>query len=301
MNSYDKTNRIIISGATGFVGRYTLERFLKRNYNVFAISRSETECRKDGVNWIVGDLSEQKNIPLIANQIERASSMIHLAADISVPGDSGTMANNIGGTYTSLEIARMAGVKHFIYLSSIPVIGKAVSTPIDESHPVFPQTPYHWSKYLGEKMVEQYRECFDTICILRIPSPIGVGMRKNVFLCSVMKKLINNEDVEVYGTGKRKQNYLDVRDIADAIVQVAEKEIDGMYLLGGEQSISNKELVELCREITGSKSKISYNIHPDAQENDCWIISYDKAREDFDFSPRYGFPESCRWIYEAMV
>ena len=224
--------------------------------------------------------------------------MIHLAADISVPGNSTTIGNNIVGMSTSLEIAKQTFTEHFIYLSSIPVIGAIRYTPIDENHTVMPKTPYHWSKYLCERMLEQYQSYFKTT-ILRIPSPIGVGMRQNTFLSMVLSKMLAGSDVEVFGKGTRIQNYIDVRDIARCFMRVIETQAEGLYLISGNESISNIQLAQMCKDILHSESSILTDLCDDPEESFKWIISSSKAKECLDFQPKYSLTESIQWILAA--
>ena len=125
-------------------------------------------------------------------------------------------------------------------------------------------------------------------------------MRTNVFLPLVLKKMLKGDEVEIYGEGKRIQNYIDVRDIAEAISNIIENKSQGLYLIAGAKSISNADLVELCKKITRSSSKIIKGMHVDTEESDQWIISYRKAMTAFGYSPQYNLESTIRWICEGL-
>lgn len=291
---------IIVTGANGFIGRYAVNRLILEKYKVYTIDRNDRKFGAPEVTHIKAELSNSENVPDVIEKIGAADIMIHLAADIAVPGDSITIGNNISGLINTIAIAQKSRVRHFIYLSSIPLIGKISYIPIDEKHPVHPRSSYHWSKWLGEKMLEDCCDIFETISKIRIPSPIGAGMRDNVFLPSLLKKMIRGDDVEIYGSGKRIQNYIDVRDIAEALLGVIKNKSQGLYLIAGERSISNWDLAKLCKQTICSSSKIIKGAHIDPEESEQWIISYKKAMSEFDYSPQYDLKTSIRWIYENL-
>lgn len=84
--------------------------------------------------------------------------------------------------------------------------------------------------------------------ILRIPSPIGVGMNPTNFLSVLFDKCLSNQDIELFGQGLRIQNYIDVRDVAEAINQVIEYPNSDLFLIAGSKSISNKDLAFCVKE-----------------------------------------------------
>lgn len=291
--------RVIVTGADGFIGRYVLESLIGAGYYAYAISRHKQQYTSPAVTNLCLDLVKIEDISTPLHGLSPAASLIHLAADIRVPGDAEGVGNNILCLLSAIKLAVQMKVRHFVYLSSIPVIGKILYTPIDEGHPVCPKTPYHWSKYLGETILEQFAKSFETVTVLRIPSPLGWGMRRNVFLPFVLEKMAHGEDVEIYGEGGRIQNYLDVRDIAESILQVMEKSPRGLYLLSG-QSISNWDLAVLCKKITGNKVALVRGKHADKAEKEKWLVSSSKARREWGFAPKRDLDVTVSWLYEGI-
>ncbi len=290
--------KVIVTGSSGFIGRYVTTRLLETGYAVISIDCQDNK-QDNSIVHITSKLSDCSSVDKCVAEIKQADVMVHLAADISVPGDAATIGNNVGCMLSALIIAEKCNVKHFIYLSSIPVIGEIKYTPIDELHPVHPKTPYHWSKYICEQMLNSYGDIFETITIIRIPSPIGVGMRNNVFLSVLINKMLKNENVDIYGTGSRIQNYIDVRDVAEAILQVVQMKSQGLYLIAGKESISNLALADLCKSILGKYVQIQCGRYPDPEESEKWIISYYEAQKTFGYQP-YGIEDTIRWIYSCF-
>ena len=292
--------RAFITGATGFIGRYVCERLSLDGITVVGLCRKkENTIAVDADEVVVGDISLDSFPDKIITEVDHCDVIVHLAASIVVPDCADTIPINVYGTKNVLTLAKKWEVKKFIFLSSIPVIGIPIDIPVTEKHVAIPRTLYHMSKYIGEKMIE-YGDLSGVSTILRISSPIGPGMKSDSFLSTILRKLIKNADVEVYGNGERVQNYIDVRDIAKLIGRCVEIPNTGLYVIGGRKSYSNKEVVDICRAATGSSSKILYGTHEDKEEMYKWIISSQKAMCELEYEPEFEFPNSIEWILGSM-
>lgn len=288
--------KVIVTGGSGFVGGCLVPKLISENYDVVMLSRKDTDEIDKKVCMLNVDLSDDESVNRCMSYVPAADAFVHLAADVSVPGNVNTIGNNIKGMQSAMKIAARAGVKKFIYISSIPVIGEIKYIPIDERHPVNPQTSYHWSKYLCEVMLEHNKETIGSTMVLRLPSPIGVGMNDNTFMSMLIDRFIKNKDVEIYGNGNRIQNYMDVRDISDAIIKAIRSHETGKILVAGEKSISNYELALLIKRITNSSSKVITGLHEDCEESNKWIINTTHAYEILRFKPQYSIEDSILWI-----
>lgn len=296
--------KVLITGATGFIGQYVVCGLIRAGYNIVCISRNSfhiAENKKKYVEVLIADITQISQIEKLRTLLDECEVIIHLAAIIQIPGSDLTIDTNVKGTYCILKLAEELSIKKFIYLSSIPVIGIPVQLPITEAHPVSPTTLYHITKYVGEQLVQYV--CKDNIVwnIIRIPSPIGRGMKKNNLLSILLKRFMENKPVEIYGTGNRIQNYVDVRDVADFLISIIPVVKSGCFLISGEQSISNLELAKLCAKITKSHSEIFVGKHPDPEESMQWIISSQKAKEQLNYKPQFSLEESISWIYQEKI
>lgn len=293
--------KVLVTGASGFVGRYLIHELMERNYEVVALVHKS--CAKlDGVlTTIKADISNEQVLQILDREnCKNIDIIIHLAANLDMHGSDEVIDVNCQGTYHMIKFANQVHAKHFIYLSSIPIIGVPKETPITEEHPVNPRTLYHITKYAGEQMVRELCESAMLRTIFRIPSPIGVGMRTDNFLTNLLEKCLKNETIELFGKGTRIQNYIDVRDIGIPIIQSIYLAKTGLFLLAGKEEISNRNLASLCRNITKTKSDIIFGKRKDPEENNKWIISIEKAKNELGFMPRYSLEETIGWIYDSM-
>lgn len=290
---------VLITGINGFIGTYTADWLKSQGLDVCGIIKKNSK-NDNGFRCIPADISGQDFFENMTASDIKCDAIVHLAADLNMKGSEQTVNTNCTGTYNICRLANYWNVKKLIYMSSIPVIGIPQNIPVTEEHPVNPKTLYHITKYTGELIVQQCCNSSVSRNIIRIPSPIGLGMNRSTLLPVILKRCFMNEDILLYGRGLRKQNYIDVRDISQAIVKSLFSIEDGLFNIAGRESITNLDLAKRCLEITDSDSQIVFNGMPDNEESCIWDISIEKAERILGYSPRFTLEESIRWIYQGM-
>ncbi|MDD5859484.1 MAG: NAD(P)-dependent oxidoreductase [Eubacteriales bacterium] len=301
---------ILVTGACGFIGSYVVRALLAGGSRVLAVDHGKDvrELLREASGGAESlpserlrtadlDLTDAEAVRAFAEAAPHVDAVIHLAASLSMTGDSSLIVNCLGTNHV-VELTNRLGAEQLIYMSSIPVIGTPEHIPVTESHPVAPKTVYHISKLAGEQMAAALTAPSVRTLIFRISSPIGVGMNPRNFLTFLIRQCRENEPVTLYGRGARVQNYIDVRDIADTLAKAVGTDAEGLYLLAGE-SASNLELAELVKRETGSWSDIVPSDRPDPEAADRWVISAEKAARDLGFSPKHTLADSVRWILDA--
>lgn len=290
-------SKILITGAAGFIGTYVTEHLLAQGYDVVALTNSEKlNMQSERLTIVKVDICDEGIVKEVSQTVGQCQTVVHLAADIHVPGDGQTIQVNCLGTYHVTELANELKADKFVYMSSVPVIGKPTVVPVTEEHPLQPKTLYHITKLTGESIVDQVGRPEMSKIILRIPSPVGRGMRQNAFLYRIIEQCRKGQDILLYGSGGRVQNYIDVRDIAEAVRLSVEKEAEGVFLIAGE-SVSNLQAAEKCIACTNASSQITFSGVEDAEETDRWEISGKKAKEVLGYAPRHALKETIEWIY----
>lgn len=287
---------VLLTGASGFIGRYVTECLVENGCEVFVLQHHDKVKERKGVRVIQADICSQCLPDIVLDGVRKCDYVIHLAADTNITGNDKTLMTNCVGTYYMAKLAKELQAKCFLFLSSIPVIGEPKELPITENHSVSPKTLYHITKYAGEMIVANECSREMNTLIYRISSPVGLGMNPGNYLSFLLKKCIANEEIELYGQGMRIQNYIDVRDIARAVFCGIDSGRSGLYLIAGNEGISNRELAFLCGRITGASSEIIWGRRPDFEESNRWIISNEKARYELGFSPEYTISDTVKWI-----
>lgn len=290
--------RVLVTGSNGFVGKYVVQKLISEGYHVIGIGRTHNDFEHEKFSFYQADITDKEQLCTFFKLNSDISGIVHLAADININGSDNTIITNCLGTYYLSYYSVINKLKFFVNISSIPVIGKPIIIPVTEEHPTHPDSLYHISKLTGEQIVENTCAGFMKIFNLRISSPIGIGMPDKNYLSVLIDKCIKNEAIEVYGTGARVQNYIDVRDVADAIVCAMRSDKSGLYLIAADESISNIELAKLCINLLNSHSEIVLNRIADAEEGNKWHISAQKACQEIGFLPKHTLSETIKWIYE---
>ncbi len=151
--------RVLVTGATGFIGSHLVEELLWKGYEVAALIRTSSDLRwlrgKKG-EFIYGDLLQDGNIP----PLDGFSYIFHLAGVTRVVRREGFYRVNQGGTERLVDAARKAGgIKRFVYLSSQAAAGPSSPEGAQrEEEPPSPVSPYGESKLRGEEAVLSYRD-----------------------------------------------------------------------------------------------------------------------------------------------
>lgn len=107
--------KLAITGATGFVGQATLDVAVSKAFNVRALARSPQAAR-DRVEWVRGALSDKVALASLAEGVD---AVIHIAALTNTPDPAQFEPANVGGTANVIEAAKAAGVRRFVFVSSL--------------------------------------------------------------------------------------------------------------------------------------------------------------------------------------
>ena len=168
---------ILITGATGFLGRNLCEHLTKQGHQLRALARPTsdiTTLKALNVEIIFGDITDPTAIQQAA---QGCDTIIHAAAHFRFWGDSQPFyQTNITGTQHALEAALAAKVKRFIHISTIIVVGpKESKVVIREDTPCYPYPTDHYAqtKFLGEKLALSYERKGLPVIILRLGALYG--------------------------------------------------------------------------------------------------------------------------------
>lgn len=109
------TLTLALTGATGFVGKATVDHALARNHKIRALTRREQPAR-DGVTWIAGSLDDETALARLA---EGAHAILHIAGVVNAPTPAGFITGNVDGTRRMVAAAASQGVRRFVHVSSL--------------------------------------------------------------------------------------------------------------------------------------------------------------------------------------
>ncbi len=290
---------ILVTGCNGFIGQSICETLKYKGYTVIGLGVEDHPLTNID-KYIACDISDAASVEQILPYLSVGDSIVHTAALLN-KGDFDSKLINVNciGALNILELAVKAKCRKIINISSAPIIGIPYIHPIDENHPIQPRSLYHVTKVMQEHIFELAEKYDITSINIRIPSPIGIRMNPSTILAVFIKRCINNEPIEILGKGSRRQNYIDVRDIANFVEKCQFSDtIKGTYIIGSNDTISNLELAKKCVSISEASSEIIFSQYADSQEGIIWDYSCDCAKE-IGFICKYSIDDSIRDIISA--
>lgn len=288
--------KILVTGCNGFVAGSLIES-LKGDCEIIGVGRQTcAQVREWG--YVQADISHKDELlSRVIEKTKEADVIIHAAAYLGAD-EFQLYTSNCIGTQNVVALAEQLNCRQVIYISSVPVIGKPSEMPITERHDIRPRTVYHYTKYFGELILGQLAERGICSTILRIASPVGKGMPDNKIFSVFVNHSLKNQDIVIQGNGTRIQNYLDVRDLTEAIKKVIGKRCAGTYIVNGN-SVSDRELAERCIAVNHSKSRLIIKGDSDMPE-EAWVLSGELAEREFGYTTKCSIEDSIRYVLEGM-
>ncbi len=183
--------RVLVTGADGFIGRHVCRKLIALGYFPLAGIRTlkmwpELQRVVPGLNeyFLLGNLGEDQNLSV---HLTNVSAVIHLAArpPVMSANTAGTSQDyrrvNVGGTKSVARAALSSGVRRFIFVSTVKVLGEATSTtPFTDDSPANPGNPYAASKWEAEETLRGIAAKTGLeVVIVRPPQVYGPGVRGN--------------------------------------------------------------------------------------------------------------------------
>ena len=259
-----ESSLMLVTGAGGFVGGQLVRSLRDQGFAVRAMIRNESqrgELEALGAEVVVADLAEPETL---SKTVAGIHGIFHIAALFRQAGlpESEFFKVNAEGTRVLLEAARAAGVKRFIYCSTVGVLGDIENPPADETAPFAPGDMYQRSKMEGEKVaLEYFRSGKIGGCVIRPAMIYGPGDTRTLKIF----KMIAAGRFFYVGSGEAFVHFVDVRDLAQAFILAMQKEERNgeVYIIGGAQAVPLKDFVlRICAHLGTKAPRIHLPVKP---------------------------------------
>lgn len=239
--------KILLTGGTGFIGSRLALAAREQGRDVVVTGEANTTAERErsreleaaGVRISLGPLQE----PAFARRlVSDCEIVIHLAAaqhETNVP-DSHFESVNVGGTRTLLDASRAAGVRRFVYGSTIGVYGAALDGTLDERSATRPDNVYGRTKLAAEQVVREASGGMET-CIVRISETYGPG---DFRLLKLFRAIASGAFVMIGGGGNRRQ-VIHVSDLGRGLLLAAEhpQAAGQTFVLAGQEVMTTRDMV----------------------------------------------------------
>lgn len=224
--------KVLVTGATGFIGREIVSELLENDYSVIALSRSKNTPvnESNDLTFYRADITDYESLADL-EELEGVKAIIHSAGLAHQFGDTSREefeAVNRRGTENIAKLGVKLGIEHFILIGSTAVYGIVQSSdnvkntlPIDENTPTNPQTLYAESKLESEQVCRQICEASEIpLTIFRLAPVIGEANVGNV--ARLISSIDRNRFLWV-GSGSNLKSLIYKRDVARACLRLVEK------------------------------------------------------------------------------
>jgi UDP-arabinose 4-epimerase len=302
---------VLVTGGAGYVGSHCCKAFARAGWTVVVFDNLSRGWR-EAVKWgplVEGDIADAAEIGAALMRY-RPDIVAHFAAyayvDESVKQPQIYYRNNSVGSLVLLGEMQKVGIDKLIFSSTCASYGIPSRTPIDEEHPQAPINPYGWSKFMIERMIEDFARAYGlSAIVLRYFNAAGcdpdgaIGEHHepetHVIPLAIEAALKPDRIFTVNGTdldtrdGTAIRDYIHVSDLAEAHVLAAEKLLGErgvhIYNLGTGNGTTVRELVKAVSRLSGSQLRVIYG-PPRLGDPPVLVAARGKAERELGWFPQ---------------
>ncbi len=313
-------SKVLVTGAGGFIGSHLVEKLIRLGYEVRAFIRynsrnqwgwlEECEFRKD-IDHYMGDI---RDFDSVFKAMKGCSGVIHLAALIGIPysyiDPLSYIKTNIEGTYNILEAARQLALENIIITSTSEVYGTAQYTPIDERHPINPQSIYAATKSSADSLTHSYYLSYNLpVKIVRPFNTYGPRQSARAIIPTIITQILRGNKIKI-GALYTTRDFTFVSDIVDGFIETFKnsKCLGEFINLGSGEDISIGELAKKITKIIGKEVEIvieEERIRPASSEVMKLQADFTKAKRILGWQPTISLEEGLKitidWIKEHLA
>ena len=266
-----KNKKVLVTGSDGFIGSHLVERLLAEGAKVKAFvyynsfnrwgwldTLSKEQLRK--VEVFCGDIRDPNGVQ---EAMSGAKIVFHLAALIGIPfsyhSPDSYVDTNMKGTLNVMQAARRLGVERLVHTSTSEVYGTAQYVPIDERHPINPQSPYAATKAAADQLALSFYRSFDVpVAVLRPFNTYGPRQSARAVIPTILSQMAAGHQEIQLGNLTASRDFTFVTDTVDAFIKIAqsEKAVGQVLNAGSGQAVTIKELVTFLTRMTGRRLRV---------------------------------------------
>ena len=301
--------KILVTGADGFIGSHLVEELVKKGYKVKAfvlynsfntwgwIDTFPKEL-KDEIEIFSGDVRDPN---AVREAMKDCDAVFHLAALIAIPysyyAPDSYVDTNIKGTLNVLQAAREQGNKRVLVTSTSEVYGTAQYVPIDEKHPFQGQSPYSATKIGADRLAESFYRSFELpVTIVRPFNTFGPRQSARAVIPTIIMQLLSGKTEIKLGALSPTRDFNYVKDTANGFIEIykSDKTVGEEINIATQQEISIGELAEKLIQKINSEAKIvcdEQRLRPEKSEVNRLLGCNEKIKRLTDWAPRFSFSD----------
>ena len=319
--SYWQDQRVLVTGAGGFIGSHLTERLVGEGAQVRVFVRYNSRADvgalsllpsniASGLDIIAGDL---RDLSAVKSAIAEIDYIFHLGALIAIPYSylhpADVIETNVLSTLNILLAARDVGIKRIVHTSTSEVYGTALTVPINESHPLQGQSPYSASKIAADKIAESFFCSYNLpVVTVRPFNTYGPRQSERAVIPTIIAQALTNSEVHL-GNLDARRDLTFVSDTVDGFLKAAQTpDVEGgTFNLGTGTEIRIGELAGEIISLVGKPIKIVVDPHrfrPEKSEVQRLLSDNRLAKEKLGWQPQVsltdGLKKTIDWISDHL-
>jgi NAD dependent epimerase/dehydratase len=311
-----KRKKVLVTGADGFIGSHLTEMLVKAGCEVRALSQYNSfnywgwleNIDLSNIEVVCGDVRDPNYCREITKDID---VVFHLAALIAIPysyvAPDSYVATNVTGTLNICQAARDNGCERIIHTSTSEVYGTAQYVPIDEKHPIQPQSPYSASKIGADAMAMSFYNAFNLpLTIARPFNTYGPRQSTRAVIPTIITQIANGKKEIKLGDVSPTRDFNYVLDTCRGFIALAEsdKTIGETVNIGSNFEISVGDTLNKIKEIM--KSDVEFitddqRLRPEKSEVFRLWCDNSKIHELTGFVPDYSIDQGLKATIDWFV
>ena len=305
-------NRVLITGADGFIGSHLTELLVRQGYDVRAFVLYNSfdswgwldRCAEDvkgQFDVFSGDIRDPSGV---RQAMEGCDAVLHLAALIAIPysyhSPDTYVDTNIKGTLNILQSARELGVAKVIHTSTSEVYGTARFVPITEEHPLQGQSPYSATKIGADQLALSFYASFQTpVCVIRPFNTYGPRQSTRAVIPTIITQLASGQRQIKLGAVHPTRDFNYVADTVSGFLAALQSVhgVGEVINLGSNFEISIGDTAQLIAEVMEIELEIlsdEQRLRPEKSEVERLWADNTKAKDQLNWSPHYAGQEGLR-------
>ncbi len=310
-------SKVLVTGAGGFIGSHLCEICMTEGAEVRAFvhynSRSDWGMLEDldkkslkSIEVVSGDL---RDCGAVRKAVRGCHRVFHLGALVGIPysymSPEDVIQTNVLGSLHVLQAALESGIDRLVQTSTSEVYGNAEYVPMDEKHPLNPQSPYAASKVGSDKLAESYYRAYGLpVVIVRPFNTYGPRQSPRAVIPAIIIQALKSNRIRL-GSLEPRRDLTFVRDMVKGFIAAsAAPKIEGETIqLGSQQEHSVSDLAEFIGSILNKQLKTVTDAErrrPKTSEVERLFASNLRARERLHWQPevalRDGLEETINWF-----
>jgi len=316
-----KGKKVLVTGAGGFVGSHLVEALVKRGAKVRAFvhynSRNDWGMLEDVAKSILNEIEvvtgDLKDADCIREAVRNQRVIFHLGALIGIPysyvNPRDVVDTNVNGTLNILTAALDLDVEKVVCTSTSEIYGTAQVVPMNEKHPVNPQSPYAASKLGADLLALSFHRSFDLpVGIIRPFNIYGPRQSARAVIPSIITQALLKRKVSL-GSVYPTRDLTFVKDSVEGFIDFAEceKTVGEVANLGSGYEVSINQIISLVSNCLGKKIQLQREkkrMRPAKSEVERLFSDSVKAKRLFGWQPKtdlkQGIERTISW-YEKNL